>query len=250
MERRPPATECREPDVINRLGESWAAMRQRRAAARAVGLRHDRYQVRREVEEQVSWAAVETPDPAYGYVNQPGLVPGAGGSRRWITIMAYYTQCSDAYTECRGCTVSRTPASGTAATLSVSLTPPAGRARRARPTPPPCSTPRCPRWRAGATATPVPTGRRPLPDRTLSLPGTLTVDVSRAFADPDGDPLTWAVSSSAPGVVAVTAAGPRVALTAGEQRHRDDRRDGDRPRRPERVAVVHGDGRRQTAVHG
>ena len=44
--------------------------------------------------------------------------------------------------------------------------------------------------------------------------GTLDVDVSQAFADPDGDALTYAVSSSAPRVVSVLAAGARVTLTA------------------------------------
>ena len=53
-----------------------------------------------------------------------------------------------------------------------------------------------------------------LPDRALTLPGTLTVDVSPAFVDPDGDRLTYTVSSSAPQVVTVLAAGPRVTLTA------------------------------------
>ena len=53
-----------------------------------------------------------------------------------------------------------------------------------------------------------------LPDRLLTLPGTLDVDVSAAFVDPDGDALTYAVSSSAPSVVTVSAAGARVTLTA------------------------------------
>ena len=53
-----------------------------------------------------------------------------------------------------------------------------------------------------------------LPDRALTLPGTLTVDVSSAFVDPDGDRLTYTVSSAAPDVVTVLAAGARVTLTA------------------------------------
>ena len=44
---------------------------------------------------------------------------------------------------------------------------------------------------------PTPTGA--LPDRTLYPDATLNVDVSRAFADPDGDALTYTVSSSAHG---------------------------------------------------
>ena len=53
-----------------------------------------------------------------------------------------------------------------------------------------------------------------LPDRTLTQDGTLDVDVSRAFVDPDGDPLTYTVSSSAPHVVTALAAGFTVRLTA------------------------------------
>ena len=47
------------------------------------------------------------------------------------------------------------------------------------------------------------------------------MDVSRAFVDPDDDALTYTVSSSAPRVVAASAAGARVTLTAvGEGRQR------------------------------
>ena len=53
-----------------------------------------------------------------------------------------------------------------------------------------------------------------LPALALALPGTLEVDVSPGFADPDGDALAYAVSSSAPDVVTVRAAGARVTLTA------------------------------------
>ena len=59
---------------------------------------------------------------------------------------------------------------------------------------------------------PAPAGT--LPDRTLSPDGTLNVDLSRAFVDPDGDALTYTVSSSAPRVVAARAAGALVTLTA------------------------------------
>ena len=54
-----------------------------------------------------------------------------------------------------------------------------------------------------------------LPDRRPPAPpGMLAVDVSQAFADPDGDALTYTVSSSAPDVVAVRAVGARVTLTS------------------------------------
>jgi len=64
-----------------------------------------------------------------------------------------------------------------------------------------------------------PSNRPPAPagtlrTRTLAPDGMLTVDVSRAFVDPDGDALTYTVSSSAPRVVAANAAGARVTLTA------------------------------------
>ena len=63
-----------------------------------------------------------------------------------------------------------------------------------------------------ANRAPAPTGA--LPDRTLAPDDTVNVDVSRAFTDPDGDALTYAVSSSAPRVVAARAAGALVTLTA------------------------------------
>ena len=69
------------------------------------------------------------------------------------------------------------------------------------------------RCSAPANQSPVPVGT--LPDQTLAPTRTLNVDVSRAFVDPDGDALTYAVSSSAPRVVTARAAGAAVAtLTA------------------------------------
>ena len=63
-----------------------------------------------------------------------------------------------------------------------------------------------------ANRAPAPTGA--LPARTLAPDGTVNVDVSRAFVDPDGDALAYAVSSSAPQVVTARAAGALVTLTA------------------------------------
>ena len=52
-------------------------------------------------------------------------------------------------------------------------------------------------------------------DRRLpTVASVLDVDVSQAFADPDGDALTYTASSSAPQVVTARAAGARVTLTA------------------------------------
>ena len=53
-----------------------------------------------------------------------------------------------------------------------------------------------------------------LRDRTLTLYSSLTVDVSPAFVDADGDALTYTVSSSSSEVVAVHVTGAAVTLTA------------------------------------
>ena len=63
-----------------------------------------------------------------------------------------------------------------------------------------------------ANRAPVPSGT--LPNRTLAQDITQDVDVSQAFVDPDGDALTYTVSSSAPHVVTAVVAGARVRLTA------------------------------------
>lgn len=56
-----------------------------------------------------------------------------------------------------------------------------------------------------------------LPDRSLAAAGTLEVDVSGAFVDPDGEVLSYTVSSSAPQVVATRVAGALVTLTAASE---------------------------------
>ena len=75
---------------------------------------------------------------------------------------------------------------------------------------------RLPRFRPSglACAGSPPVAAATLPDRTLTQGGTLDVDVSRAFVDPDGDPLTFTASSSAQHLVTALAAGARVRLTA------------------------------------
>lgn len=60
-------------------------------------------------------------------------------------------------------------------------------------------------------------------DRRLSPRGRLTVDVSQAFSDPDGDALTYGASSSAPGVATVQARGSRVAVTGVAREYRRSR---------------------------
>ena len=59
-----------------------------------------------------------------------------------------------------------------------------------------------------------PEAARPLADRSVEVSdGVSMVDVSLAFQDPDGDPLTYGASSSAPSVATVTAAGSVVSVT-------------------------------------
>ncbi len=174
-----------------------------------LGLRHDRFQV------QVREGGVSS-HPAYGYVNQGMFGAGAPPSTRWRTVMAYGVNCGLADAGCPrlprfsnpdlrydgdplgvafGAGSGVTGASDAAAVLHA--TGPAAAAWRDRP----------PR----ANRAPVAVGT--LPDRRLSLDGRLDVNVSPTFDDPDGDPLTYAVSSSAASVVTVRALGPSVTLT-------------------------------------
>ncbi len=172
-----------------------------------LGLRHDRFQQHR---NRGGWR----PDPAYGYVNQQGLVAGAAQSRRWTTIMAYGTQCGDAYIRCPGLPRFSNPRQryngdplGIPFGEGSGVTGPADAAAVLNATGPAVAL-----WRDRPNRPPTAMGT--LPDRALTLPGTLDVDVSAAFVDPDGDALTYAVSSSAPSVVTMSAAGARVTLTA------------------------------------
>ena len=175
-----------------------------------MGLAHDRYQVYQK------YGKAE-PHPAYGYVNPLGLAAGAARARRWRTIMAYRDQCEDAYTHCsqplrfsnarqryNGDPLGVSPDAG-----SSGATGPADAAAVLNATGPALAL-----WRDRPGANRAPTAAGTLPDRELTPGGTLAVDVSPAFVDPDGDSLTYTVSSSAPDVVTVRAAGPRVTLTA------------------------------------
>ena len=57
-----------------------------------LGLRHDRYEIA--IEHSLR------PHPAYGYVNPPGLEPGAARPTQWGTIMSYPDQCDAQFTRC------------------------------------------------------------------------------------------------------------------------------------------------------
>ena len=177
-----------------------------------MGLRHDRFRV------QLQERGGVFSHPAYGYVNQRMFEAGAPPSSRWTTIMAYPVQCGLAGAGCawlprfsnphqlydgdplgipHGAGGSRVTGPADAAAV-LNATGPAVALWRDRP----------------STSNRPPAASGTLPDRALTLPDTLTVDVSQAFVDPDGDPLSYTVSSSAPDVVTVLAAGARVTLTA------------------------------------
>ena len=176
-----------------------------------MGLLHDRFRV------QVAEDGVLS-HPAYGYVNQRVFRGGAPASSQWATIMAYeWFQCGLADARCSSVPRFSNPhqhyggdplgvafgvgsgVTGAAdATAVLNATGPAMAALLDRPDRP--------------NRAPVAVGT--LPDRSLTPAGTLDVDVSEAFDDPDGDPLSYTVSSSSPAVVAVQSLGPRVTLTA------------------------------------
>ena len=177
-----------------------------------MALWHDRYHEHHNADGGVS------PHPAYGYVNQRAFAAGAPESSRWRTIMAYTSQCDDAGFRCpRLLRFSNPRQEYEGAPLGIpygdgsGVTGPADAAAVLNATGPAVAL-----WRdrpAGLNLPPTAVGT--LPDRRLSdVGGTLDVDVSQAFADPDGDALTYTVSSSAPRVVTVLAAGARVTLTA------------------------------------
>ena len=176
-----------------------------------LGLHHDRYQVHHN-------EGGARPHPAHGYANPRVSEAGALRSTRWRTIMAYNTRCREVHAVCSRLLRFSNPrqtwngeplgaayragewgvAGGADAAAVLAATGPAVAAWRERST--------------GANRRPAAVGV--LPDRRLGPGGALDADVSQAFADPDGDPLTYRVSSSAPRVAAVRAAGPRVTLTA------------------------------------
>ena len=174
-----------------------------------MGLLHDRYRVRHD-EGEVS------PHPAYGYVNQRMFDAGPPSSR-WRTIMSYDTQCADADLDCTELLRFSNPRQryagdplGVPYGVSASgLTGPADAVAVLNATGPAVAP-----WRDPPRTNRPPTVMEVLSDRTLAPGSALHVDVSRAFADPDGDALAYTASSSAPRVVRARGAGTRVTLTA------------------------------------
>ncbi|MCY4508086.1 MAG: hypothetical protein OXG35_14185 [Acidobacteria bacterium] len=184
-----------------------------------MGLDHERYRLLQER----GGGSLTVAHPGVGYVNQGSFEPGAPASSCWGTTMAYGTQCAD-----EGLRVSGVPRFSNprqqhegdplgvpwTADASAGLDGPAAAAAVLNATGPAVAL-----WRdrpAGPNRPPTAVGT--LPDRRLpEVGGTLDVDVSQAFTDPDGDALTYAVSSSAPNLVTVLAAGARVTLTAAAE---------------------------------
>ena len=176
-----------------------------------LGLRHDRYQDR-------DAGIGLTSNPAYGYVNQRALAESAERSHRWRTIMAYGTQCAHAHALCGRLLRFSNPRQRHAGdTLGVAYEPgasdvagPADAAAVLEATGPAVA-----RWRdRPADANQPPAAAGVLPDRDLMRHDRLDLDLSAAFADPDGDALSYAVTSSAPEVVTVLASGARLTLAA------------------------------------
>ena len=175
-----------------------------------LGLSHERY-------EQLQRSGVALSSyPGYGYVNQRAFDAPVIRDRGFMTIMAYGTQCGDdvsctrllRYSNPRQ-TWAGDPLGVPADVDSMGVDGPADAAAVLNATGPAVAL-----WRDRPGGNRPPTATGILPDRELPLRDTLTVDVSQAFADPDGDALAYTVSSSAPHVVTVLALGARVTVTA------------------------------------
>ena len=176
-----------------------------------MGLRHDRFQL------QISGTGVSS-HPAYGYVNQRMFEADAPHSSRWRTIMSYAANCGLAAGRCTWVPRFSNPrlryngdplgipfgegsgVTGPAdAVASLDATGSAVAAWRERPS-------------DAANQPPVAVGT--LPNQRLAFGGTLDLDMSQWFVDPDGDPLTYAAAAATANVVTLIAAGARVTLTA------------------------------------
>ena len=178
-----------------------------------LGLLHDRYTVQQD--------GGLSAHPGYGYVNQRAFEAGAVESSRWRTIMSYNDQCTDAGFFCAQPLRFSNPresyqsdALGVAyGTGGTTVNGAADAAAVINHTGPAVALWRDPPARANRP----PSAAGTVPDRNLALRSALDVDVSSAFLDPDGDALSYSVSSSAPDVVSVMATGARLTLTAASE---------------------------------
>ena len=175
-----------------------------------MGLNHERYVA---CGDQCSnW-----PTPySYGYMNQRAFRTGAPVESHWHTIMAYGSQCGDEeLVNCVGVLRFSNPAQtwngdplGAPGDLpSDRVDGPADAVRHLNYSRHALSSFRTP----PANRPPQPDAR--LQDRTLEA-GAALVELAGAFWDPDGDALTYAATSSTPGVAAAAVSGSRVTVTA------------------------------------
>ncbi len=175
-----------------------------------LGLHHDRYELAHQARRALSL------HPGYGYVNQRGFDAGATPDDRWLTVMAYWSQCNAMRVRCTSLLRFSNPRQawlgdrlGVPADVdSMGDDGPADAAAVLAHTVPVVAGFR----RNPANRAPMPVGR--LPNRTLPMDaGMEVVDVAEAFRDPDGDALIYAAASSAPAVALAQADGQRVTLT-------------------------------------
>ena len=175
-----------------------------------LGLHHDRYELGHRA------GSALTLHPGYGYVNQRAFDAGAPPGSRWLTVMAYWTQCADNRARCTSLLRFSNPRQAwggdrlgvPADADAMGEGGPADAAAVLDATAPVVAGFR----RASANRAPAAVAR--LPYRTLPLGGGVDiVDVAGVFRDPDGDALTYAAASSAPAVARVQAAGTEVTLT-------------------------------------
>ena len=208
-----------------------------------MGLSHDRYADRGNL----------SPHPAYGYVNQRAFAAEAARSSRWRTIMSYVNQCEDAYTSCPWLLRLAAPVLESAPELQRR---PVGHSLRRR----------IGRDRSGRRGG-RPQRHGPRGGAVAGPPGPSAGGGGNP-AGPGADPARHAHRGRVAGVrrprrrppdlrgvVGGAARGdgagggrPRDA-DGGGCRQGDDPGHGDRPRRPERHAGVHGDGGESFAVH-
>ena len=177
-----------------------------------MGLRHDRYSLCGPGNACIDWPFRH----GYGYVNPPGLEPGASDSERWFTIMAYHTRCSRAGVRCQEVprfsnpeqTWNDDPLGVEGSFPSTDVDGPANAVgvlnlmRHSVAT-----------YRDRYTnQSPVATGT--LPDLTVEVSGEVAaIPLTGLFNDPDGDALTYEATSSAPSVVTARVLGEELRLS-------------------------------------
>ena len=175
-----------------------------------LGLYHDR--------GTYGFSLAESLDPAYGWVNPPATGREAASHRRWHTIMAYTDTCYGGREGCQpilrfsnarqsyngdplGAPFGSVDSDGTPdATDAVAVLNATG--------------PVVARWRDHVNRAPVAVGWWWVESLTFGVDDAPAyVEMSSAFRDPDGDPLTYAAVSSSPRVASVSASGSTVTVT-------------------------------------